>query len=237
MRKKLLLLVPTLLLLFGAPAAAHVTIQPAEAPIGSFSRFVVRVPTERDDASTVKVEVRFPPLAFVSFQPKEGWKRTVTMRTLDEPLEVFGDEVTEVIDTVTWSGGNIGPGEFDEFGFSALTPEGEESLAFPSIQTYSSGEVVRWIGPTDSEEPAPLLDTIDIGAEEGEETLAVIAGLRDQVAELQAGMEGSGDAEPASAESEGSGDDGNTGVVLGSIGIVLGAIALLVAFTKRRAST
>jgi periplasmic copper chaperone A len=236
MRRKLLLLVPALLLLVAAPAAAHVTIQPAEAPIGSFSRFVVRVPTERDDASTVKIEVRFPPLAFVSFQPKEGWKRTVNMRTLDEPLEVFGDEVTEVIDTVTWTGGNIGPGEFDEFGFSALTPEDEGSLEFPAIQTYSSGEVVRWIGPPDSEEPAPLLDAIDIGAEEGEETLAVIAKLRDQVDELQGGMEASGDAGPPAAESEASGDDGDGGVVLGSIGIALGAIALLVAVTKRSRS-
>src|SRR5687768_804442 len=77
-----------------APAAyGHVTVQPNEAMVGSFSRFVVRVPTERD-VPTIKIKVELPPLAFVSFEPKEGWKRTVEMVELDEPIEVFGEEVT-----------------------------------------------------------------------------------------------------------------------------------------------
>jgi hypothetical protein len=29
------------------------------------------------------------------------------------------------------------------------------SLTFKSLQTYSNGEVVRWIGATDADEPAP----------------------------------------------------------------------------------
>ena len=58
-----------------APALAHVTVQPNEALVGAFSRFVVRVPNERDDASTTKVTLELPPLAFVSFEPKDGWKR------------------------------------------------------------------------------------------------------------------------------------------------------------------
>ena len=113
-----------------APAAlAHVTVQPNEAVVGSFSRFVVRVPTERD-VPTTKVKVLLPPLAFVSFEPKEGWKRTVEMVELDEPIVVFGEEVTEAVGSVTWSGGTIGPGEFDEFGFSARMPDAEETLEF-----------------------------------------------------------------------------------------------------------
>ena len=50
------------------PASAHVTVQPNEAVAESFSKFVVRVPNEQDDASTVKVQVELPPLAFTSFQ-------------------------------------------------------------------------------------------------------------------------------------------------------------------------
>ena len=30
-----------------------------------------------------------------------------------------------------------------------------KALTFKALQTYSSGEVVRWIGPPDAEEPAP----------------------------------------------------------------------------------
>ena len=76
MRRPMTMLTAALAVLaLAGPAAAHVTVQPPEAVPGSFARFVVRVPNERDDASTVKVEVRFPPLAFVSFQDTPGWER------------------------------------------------------------------------------------------------------------------------------------------------------------------
>jgi uncharacterized protein len=29
------------------------------------------------------------------------------------------------------------------------------TLTFKALQTYSNGDIVRWIGPPDSEEPAP----------------------------------------------------------------------------------
>jgi uncharacterized protein len=44
-------------LAFPAAAAAHVTLQPSEVPAGGFTRLDVRVPTEREDAATTKVEV------------------------------------------------------------------------------------------------------------------------------------------------------------------------------------
>ena len=42
-----------------AGAGAHVTINPREAA-GSFSVLAVRVPNERDRASTLKLDLRFP---------------------------------------------------------------------------------------------------------------------------------------------------------------------------------
>lgn len=171
------------IVLLSAPVLAHVTVQPGEAVTGSFSRFVVRVPNERDDASTTRIEVQFPPLAFVSFQPKEGWERTVTMRTLDEPLEVSGEQLTEVVDTVVWEGGSIAPGEFEEFGFSARMPEDVDALEFPAIQTYDSGEEVRWVGPEDAEEPAAVVRTVNLAGEEGQ--LAALAALQEGVDGVQ----------------------------------------------------
>jgi uncharacterized protein YcnI len=105
------------------PALAHVTVQPNEATAGSFARFVVRVPNERDDAATTKVEVQLPEaLTSVSFQPETGWTRTVERKDLAEPVEVFGERVTQYVAAVTWEGGRIEPGEFEEFGFSAPCP-------------------------------------------------------------------------------------------------------------------
>jgi uncharacterized protein YcnI len=165
---KLLLASAAAALVGASAAAAHVTVNPNKVPAESFARFDVRVPNERPDASTVEVTLQLPPgLVLVSFQPKPGWKRTVEMEQLTEPIEVFGEQVTERIASVTWSGGEIAPGEFDEFGMSARMPaeEGAE-LVFPSIQTYSSGEVVRWIGPPDADTPAPR---VTLEAAESEE--------------------------------------------------------------------
>ena len=223
--RKLLAGAAMVLLCFGvaAPAWAHVTVQPTEATVGSFFRFVVRVPNERPDASTTKVEVQFPEtLTFVSFQPKDGWNRKITMKKLEEPIEVFGEEIDEVVGSVTWSGGSIGPGEFDEFGFSARLPEEPTELEFPALQTYDSGEVVRWIGPPDADEPAALVDVIDLGAGEGQGPLAVTAQLQRQVSSV------------AGQANEGGSDEGiDLGVVLGGLGIVVGAAALVTSMRRR----
>lgn len=157
-------------LVLAPAAAAHVTLNPREWEAGGFARFAVRVPNERDNASTTRVSLRFPePILSASFQPVEGWQRTVRMVELDEPIDVEGEQVTERIDTVTWSGGRIRPGEFQEFGVSFRTPEepGTE-LAFPAVQTYSNGEVVRWIGPSDADEPAPIVTVTEAPPEAGE---------------------------------------------------------------------
>jgi uncharacterized protein YcnI len=203
-----------------APAAlAHVTVQPSEAVVGTFSRFVVRVPNERPDADTTKVVVQMPPLAFVSFEPKDGWKRKVKMVELDEPLEAFGQEITEAVGRVTWKGGRIGPGEFVEFGFSARMPDAQETLEFDALQTYSSGEVVRWTGAADSETPAASLTTYDLGLEEGQGELAVLAEL------AAAGPSGDDDAED---DDEGTG----TATILSGVALVFALIALVLALRR-----
>jgi len=52
-----------------------------------------------------------------------------------------------------WSGGRIAPGQFQDFSVSAdPLPQGVSQLAFKAIQTYSNGDVVRWI---DVPQPRP----------------------------------------------------------------------------------
>jgi periplasmic copper chaperone A len=234
------------LVMSAAPAYAHVTVQPPEGIVGNFSRFVVRVPNERDDASTTKVVAHFPPLAVVSFMDVPGWEREVKMQKLDEPIEGFGGaKIRDVVGTVTWSGGEIGPGEFLEFPFSALMPgkpgeEGEEELEFPTEQTYDNGEVVNWDGPEDGDSPAAVVETVSLGdfLEEGHGELGALHEIAHEVEEMSTRVEQMGasheamnmDEEPAAEYSS-----DTTGMLLGSIGIALGLIALIVALMKRRA--
>jgi uncharacterized protein YcnI len=212
-------------------ALAHVTVQPNEAIVGAFSRFVVRVPNERPDADTTKVVVKLPPLTFVSFEPKDGWKRKVKMVTLDEPLDAFGQEITETVGKVTWSGGRIGPGEFLEFGFSARMPEAEETLEFKAIQTYTGGEVVRWTGAPDSETPAALVKTYDLNLEEGQGQLSALAEVRAASGDEPADDDAS---EAAGEEEE---DEGvETETILSGLALVVALIALVLALRPNRGS-
>jgi hypothetical protein len=127
-------------------------------------------------------------------------------------------------------GGRRDPaGRVQEFGFSARLPDQPSTLEFPALQTYSSGEVVRWIGPPDSEEPAALVDAIDLGAEEGQGQLEVLA-------ELNTGSHEGEEAEGGeAAEAVAEEDESSLPLVLGGLGAALGAIALIVSLSRRRA--
>lgn len=211
------------LMLVAPTALAHVTVQPNEAVAGSFARFVVRVPNERPDAATTEVEVQLPEsLVAVSFQPHAGWTRTSETKDRSEPVEVFGEQVTDYTATVTWKGGRIEPGEFEEFGFSARLPDDPTTLEFPAIQTYSSGEIVRWIGPEGSDEPAARVTTYSLG--QGE----------DAPGELELLSQLASDEQATPTESEDDDDDSEAGAVLGVIGIALGGVALIVSIFRRR---
>lgn len=206
--------VAALALVLAPAASAHVTVNPREWEAGGFARFAVRVPNERDAADTTRVQMQLPDnVLSASFQPVEGWQRTVKMKKLDPPVEIEGEQVTEKIDTVTWSGGRIRPGEFQEFGMSFQVPEEAGSeLAFPAVQTYSNGETVRWIGPEDADSPAPRVTVLEAPPEEG-------AAEEPAPASTPA---------PAAAEDEGGSDTLSiVALVVGAAGLLAGGLALV----------
>lgn len=145
-------------------AQAHVTLQPSTAAAGAFTVENVRVPNERDNASTVKVDLQLPPgFVFVSYEPKPGWTVKITKEKLDTPIKGGHGDITEQVRRVTFTGhgsaGRIGPGQFMDFPLSVQIPgKPGDKLTFKALQTYSNGEVVRWIGAPDSETPAPVVE-------------------------------------------------------------------------------
>jgi uncharacterized protein YcnI len=199
-----------------ATAAAHITLQPETAPADTFTRLDVRVPNERDNSGTVKVDVQMPDgFYFASYEPVPGWNVEVKTERLDEPVEIeAGFEATEQVTRITWTGegpeGVIPPGAFQDFGLSVLTPDAEaEELTFKALQTYESGEVVRWIGPPDSEEPAPIVTLTGPSEAAGADT---------------AHAETADDRETVAAEPE---DDDDAPMGLAVAGVVLGGLGLL----------
>jgi uncharacterized protein YcnI len=132
-------------------ASAHVRVLPEEVPAGTYEVFTVRVPTERDVPTTgVRVEVP-EGFAISRVEPVPGW---------DYELE----EEDGVVSAITWSGGEIGETEFQEFDVQGQTPQESGEYAWNAYQTYADGEVVEWTGPADSEEEASVVRVVEGGA-------------------------------------------------------------------------
>jgi uncharacterized protein len=153
--------------LLPAAASAHVTLQPKTAAEGSYSVLSVRVPTERDTASTVKVQVQLPPgFSYAAYEPTPGWTVKVKKSKLATPIKTDDGDVTEEVDEITWTGtgkgdGKIAPGQFKDFPLSLAIPgKAGDTLTFKAIQTYSDKSVVRWIGAPDADKPAPTVAVI-----------------------------------------------------------------------------
>jgi uncharacterized protein YcnI len=222
-----------LALVVPASAAAHVTVQPNTAPAGGFTRLDVRVPNERDDGGTVKVDVQMPAgFAFASYEPVPGWSVKITKEKLDKPIEIEGLELNEQIARITWTGnpergGIIKPGEFQDFGLSVGMPDGApgSKLTFKALQTYQGGDVVRWIGPEDADEPAPTV-TLTAAAEGGGHGAPGSAAP----ATLSAPA-------PSAPAADGGGDSDGLAIaalVVGALGLLAGIGGLI---TARRART
>jgi uncharacterized protein YcnI len=204
MTKMAIALAAAVALLAPAAASAHVTLQPDSAPAGGFTRLDVRVPNERDNKGTTKVAVQFPEgFEHASYEPAAGWDVEVTRK---------GD----FVDTITWTAQSerhaIAPGQFRDFGLSVGMPEGEpgDALTFKANQTYAGGEVVRWIGPADSDEPAPQVTLTE--------------------AEEEAAAPASAPAQPAAATDDGGGDTlAIVALAIGVLGLLAGAAGLMLA--------
>ncbi|MFD9584427.1 YcnI family protein [Streptomyces sp. NPDC059980] len=226
------------LVLSAAPAFAHVSVSPdGAAAKGGYAVVNFKVPNERDDASTTKLEVNLPtdhPLASVMPQPVQGWYVQVTKSKLDKPVTLHGEKIDEAVTKVTWTadGKGIQPGFFQKFPLSVgALPEDTDQLVFKAIQTYDNKDVVRWIEPQkegaeEPENPAPVL--------------ALSAATEDHHG--SAGAEDASDTEKSDGAAKGtdqaaaSADSSDTTArVLGVVGIVVGALGVAYGvFANRR---
>lgn len=205
-----------LLLAASGVASAHVTVWPRQANAGAFEKYTVRVPTEKDNP-TVQVELLFPEgLRVSSFQPKPGW-------TYEVQKDAAGNTIG-----VVWSGGSIGPGEFDEFAFVAANPAEPGELVFVAHQTYADGSVVSWEGPPGSDYPASVTTIV---AAPGD-----TSGHADSETASATADEGSSGATQASvAETGPLGANGTFLLALAALGV--GTVGVVLSVTRgRRAS-
>jgi periplasmic copper chaperone A len=198
------------LVVLAGTAFAHITVTPTTAQQGSKTELTFVVPNEESKASTVEVEVKVPtnpPIAQFLAKPVPGWKISVQNVTLAKPVVTADGSISTVVSYVTWSGGKITPGHYQEFPVMAdPLPSHVRQIVFKAIQTYSNGDVVRWIdlpqpGPLPPQHPAAILTLTSAHAATNTGNAASAAGP----------------AGPA---------DGSTAIALGLVGLAAGALGL-----------
>jgi len=141
--KKAILTV-SLIMLTATMALAHIRIFPTDSTVGAREKYTMRVPNEKQVASS-KVEGEFPVgLQVYDFEFKPGWK-------IDFKKDAKGNIVG-----ATWTG-KIQPYEFVEFGMLAINPKEDTDLTWKFIQYYDDGTKEEFTGPVGSRLPSPVV--------------------------------------------------------------------------------
>lgn len=153
----------------------------------------IRIQDGCDDAATDRVEVEVPE-SVLGVIPQEvpGW--TTTTETVEtEPYELFGQEQTDRISTVTWTGGPLAPDMFLDFGITAVFTEPTDELVLPVLQGCGEVEQAWDEVPQGDEErsdlqhPAPFVRVIE--PTEISELVADLREVRGELKELRTSFE------------------------------------------------
>ncbi len=223
-------------LLAPASAQAHISLHPNTVPAGAFATLDMRVPSEEEGAYIRKVAVLFPP-GFVGadYENVAGWSAKVIESKLAKPIQTDDGPVDSEVSQIVWTWigplGKVSNGQFIDFPLSLAIPEDAagKALEFRTVQTYSNGQIARWIEPSlEAEHPAPR---INITAKGGviEDVAGEEAGPRAGQAAERSSSSALAPGAAKSTDNSASKGLGITALILGALGLVAGVAALVAA--------
>jgi len=180
-----------------------------------------------------------PGFTEIDTQNVPGWSVREIITKPATPIQTDEGPVEEEVSQIVWTGdrsklGRLEDGSFIQFPLSIAMPSNLAGrlLAFKTVQYYSNGKVVHWIGPPSAEFPAP---TVNITAKGG--VIEDVAGGEAGPAPGETPSARSGATAAVSASSSGGASKGLaiTALVVGALGLIAGTGGLLVARRERRA--
>ena len=137
-------------------AFAHVTLEVREAKAGAPYKATLRVPHGCDGTATLTVRAQIPEgVIAVKPMPKPGWQLETVKGKYDKTYPYYhGQQLSEGVKEIVWSGGKLPDEHYDEFVFSGFLAGDLTSgpLYIPVTQECEKGEA-RW-----ADIPAPGQD-------------------------------------------------------------------------------
>ena len=122
-------------------AFAHVSVRPAEAPLGAETAYTVRVPTE-GESTTTSVQLDIPENVVVL--SVNGGAGTFEMKKT-------GDRVTAIV----WKT-SIPAGQRAELTFTARNPASGNEISWKAHQFFADGTRADWIEAKGSKRPESI---------------------------------------------------------------------------------
>jgi uncharacterized protein YcnI len=139
-----------ILSLFSSIASAHVTVVPKTSTPGAWETYTVKVPVEKEMATT-KLTLKMPAgVEFEQYQPVPGWNVTLQKDANGKVISI----------TFETTGEGILPGQFQSFSFVAKNPGQAGKAAWDAYQYYKDGSVVEWTGDESSKSPHSITDIV-----------------------------------------------------------------------------
>ncbi len=224
-----------------AAAQAHISLHPNTIPAGAFVTLNVRVPGEQEGAYAYKVDMLVPPgFTEIDTQNVPGWSVHEIVTKPATPIQTDEGPVDEEVSQILWTGdrsklGRLENGSFIQFPLSIAMPSNlaGQSLAFKTVQYYSNGKVIHWIGSPSAEFPAP---TVNVTAKGG--VIEDVAGGEAGPTPGETPGASTAVGAPVSASSSGGASKGLaiTALVLGALGLLAGIGGLVAARRTRSAA-
>ncbi|WP_375688560.1 DUF1775 domain-containing protein [Pseudooceanicola sp. LIPI14-2-Ac024] len=160
------LLTASTLAVLAAAAFAHATLEQREAKAGATAKITLRVPHGCEGEATHTVRLALPDGFYAAKpMPKAGWELSTETGSYATPYDNHGTEMTEGVRAVTWSGGHLEDGWYDEFtvrGSFGADIEPGTVMFFPAVQTCDNG-TADWTdtsGSHDVPNPSPKVTVV-----------------------------------------------------------------------------
>lgn len=152
------------LLLAAASVHAHIVLEQKSAIAGSYHKVTFMVGHGCDGSPTTGIDIEMPePMAVVKPMPKPGWQLSTQTAPLAAPMSLHGRPITETVSRVSWKGGPLPDGHYDEFTVLLQLPKRSGPLYFKVAQLCENGRS-DWVEiPAAGQSgrlklPAPVLD-------------------------------------------------------------------------------
>ena len=151
-------------------AFAHATLEQAQTKAGQSYKAVIKIGHGCDKTATTQVRVIIPEgVIAVKPMPKAGWTLATQTAPYGKSYDYFSTKLSEGVREISWSGGALPDGFYDEFVFQAYVAKDVAAgtrLYFPVVQICEKGRH-DWVEQASAQQdphalkaPAPFVEVL-----------------------------------------------------------------------------